>query len=298
MGRLPDFLIIGAYKCGTTSLVDYLGQHPRIYLPWLQEPNYFAYEQDLVGAGPKPEIDWHSVYRRHRARSLEQYEALFEEAPAAAVVGECSPEYMRSPHACARVRATLPDVKLLAILRNPVDRAYSDYQAFVRDSVEQEPFEQAVRRSYGTQPGHQYVATGFYGRQLEPYYAAFPSAQIKVLLTEDLQRRGREVLGEVTAWLGVDDDGFAPDLSATRNVSGRPGNVAVSSAYRLRRYLRPWLKPIVPAAVQRRADGLLAQGLKRETMSADVRAELSDVYREDVRLLETLVGRDLSGWLV
>ena len=295
--RLPDFLIIGAYKCGTTSLVEYLGQHSQIFLPWLQEPNYFAYPTDVVSSSRKPEVDWGSVYRRHRARTLEQYLALFEAAPPAAVVGECSPEYMRSPHAHRRIAETLPGVKLLALLRNPLDRAYSDYQAFVRDSIERESFEQAVRRPYGTEPGHQYVATGFYGQQLAPYFAAFPREQIKVLLMDDLQADGARLLREVCAWLGVESSDWLPDLSTTRNVSGRPGNVVVSSAYRLRRYLRPWLKPLVPDWVQRRADGLLATGLHRETMSPRTRQELVEVYRDDVHLLERLIDRDLSAWL-
>jgi hypothetical protein len=297
VGRLPDFLIIGAYKCGTTSLVEYLGQHPRVFLPWLQEPNYFAYATDYPTTSRKPDVEWRSVYRRHRARTIDQYLALFDEAPANALLGECSPEYMRSPHAWRRIAETVPDVKMLAILRNPADRAHSDYQAFVRDSIENESFEQAIRRPHGTEPGHQYVTTGFYGRQLEPYFQAFPADHIKVLLTEDLQSGGVDLLRDVVSWLGVESAGWRPDLSLQRNVSGRPGNLVVSTAYRLRRSLRPWLKPVVPAWAQRRADGLLAAGLRRETMSDETRRELIEIYRDDIKLLESLTGRDLSAWL-
>lgn len=297
MGRLPDFLIIGAYKSGTTSLVDYLGQHERVFLPWLQEPNYFAYPSDVSSTSRRPEVEWGSLYRRHRARTLGQYEALFEEAPADAVLGECSPEYMRSEHACRRIVERIPQVKLLAILRNPADRAYSDYQAFVRDSIESDSFETAIRRPHGVEPGRQYVATGFYGRQLAPYYEAFPAEQIKVMLTEDLRTDGVGTLRGLCDWLGVPSSQWQPDLSLQRNVSGRPGNLAVSTAYRLRRRLRPWLKPIVPPWAQRRADDLLASGLKRETMSPETRRHLVDVYRDDIHLLEGLIGRDLSAWL-
>jgi hypothetical protein len=297
VGRLPDFLIIGAYKSGTTSLVEYLGQHSQVYLPWLQEPNYFAYPADGDSRSSKPDVEWGSVYRRHRTRTRRQYEALFEEAPADAVVGECSPEYMRSPHACRRISEVLPNAKLIAILRNPVDRAHSDYQAFVRDSIEHEDFATAIKRAHGVEPGYQYVTTGFYGRQLQPYFEAFPAEQIKVLLTEDLHHRGPEVLREVCEWLEVDTSGWQPDLSLQRNISGRPGNLAVQTAYRLRRRLRPWLKPVVPDWAQRRADVLLASGLRREQISAEVRVELTNVYRDDVRLLEELIGRDLSDWL-
>jgi hypothetical protein len=297
VGRLPDFLIIGAYKCGTTSLVEYLGQHSQVFLPWLQEPNYFAYPADIRSKSRKPEVDWESIYRRHRARTIDQYHALFEDAPVGVMLGECSPEYMRSEHAWRRIQDTVPDVKLLALLRNPTDRAYSDYQAFVRDSIEQETFEEAIRRPHGVEPGHQYVATGFYGAQLTPYFKAFPREHIKVLLTEDLRTGGTQLLHGVCEWLGIQSSDWQPDLSTTRNISGRPGNLAVSTAYRLRRHLRPWLKPMVPDWAQRRADGLLASGLRRETMTPETRRELIEMYRDDIHVLEGLIDRDLSAWM-
>jgi hypothetical protein len=313
VARMPDFLIIGAYKCGTTSLVDYLGQHPGIFLPDLQEPNYFAFPPEVVQAatGSKPEIEWEGAYRRPRARNLAQYESLFVDAPEAATVGECSPEYLRNPVAAGRIRAELPQVKLLAILRNPVERTLSDYSARVRDSLERESLEVVVDRSTATaasapdnsvtseslnSSGHyDYLETGFYGRQLRRYVEAFPATQLKVLLTEDL-RGGDGALREVAAWLGVDPE-WKPDVSGTRNVSGAPRNKAVATAYKLRRQLRPWLKPIVPAAVQRRVDGVLAKGLERQTMTEATRARLIEIYRPDVEMLAELLDRDLSAWL-
>lgn len=297
VGRLPDFLIIGAYKCGTTSLVDYLGQHPDIHLPWLQEPNYFAYETDSESTQLKPEVDWGSLYRRHRARTLAQYQTLFDDAPASSVVGECSPEYMRSPHAWRRIKATVPSVRLIAILRNPAERAHSDYQAFVRDGLEQEPFSSTIQRSRSTEPGHQYVTTGFYGAQLRPYFEAFDREQLRVVLMDDLRQDGAAVVRDLCSWLGVDVSGWAPDLSVTRNVSGRPGNVAVAAAFRARRRLRPWIKPLVPPRLQRRADDLLASGLRRDALPADAKKQLLEIYHDDIRLLEQLLERDLSPWL-
>ncbi|HYO18678.1 MAG TPA: sulfotransferase [Dermatophilaceae bacterium] len=294
---MPDFLIIGAYKSGTTSMVQYLGQHPSIFMPWLQEPNYFAYPPSEDSAKRRPEVDRNTIYRRHRTPGRSQYEALFADAPPGAVIGECSPEYMRSPLACSRIAAELPNAKLLAILRNPVDRAFSDFQAFVRDSVEQGTFAEAIHRHQRSDPGYHYVTTGFYGQQLKPYFDAFPSGSIKVVLTEDLRAEGQGVLSDVCDWLGVDHRGWTPDMTEQRNVSGRPGNAAVALAYRLRRTMRPWVKPLVTKGMQRRADALLAAGLRRETMEPEVRRELLEVYRDDISLLQSLIGRDLSVWL-
>lgn len=297
MGRTPDFIIVGAYKCGTTSLLEYLGQHPGIYLPWLQEPNYFAYEPGLRSESQVPEVEWGSVYRRHRARTAQQYAGLFEGADEQDVVGECSPEYMRSDRAWRRIRQEVPHVKLLALLRNPVERAYSEHQAFVRDGVERDSFEVAIRREQTDRPGYQYVQTGFYGAQLTPYYDNFPRENIRVLFTEDLRDGGSDLLKELATWLGAESSKWVPDVSRMRNVSGQPANVVVSVAYRLRRRLRPWVKPVVPPWAQARADGLLASGLKRQAMPPAARQELIEVYRDDIRQLEDLTGRDLSGWL-
>lgn len=298
MPRMPDFLIIGAFKCGTSSLVDYLGQHPDVYLPWLQEPNFFAYDPDDPGgeqAGSRPEIE-RAVYQRHRTRTREQYAALFEEAPEGALVGECSPEYLRSRECCGRIAAALPDVKLIAILRDPAERAYSDYQAFVRDGLEHESFLTAIERQPSLEPGHQYVCTGFYGQQLAPFLDAFPREHIRVLLTEELRSSGEQVLRDTTRWLGADPS-WDPDLRLTRNISGRPRNAAVATAYRLRRRLRPYVKPVIPSWVQAPVDTALARGLVREPLPPQARQRLVDLYREDVLRLQDRLDKDLSAWL-
>jgi len=312
---LPDFLIIGAYKSGTTSLVDYLGQHPQIFLPELQEPNYWAStpEQEAAATGSKPQVEWEGVYRRPRARNAAQYASLFADAPTSATLGECSPEYLRNPIACPRIRKELPDVKLLAILRHPAERTLSDYQARVRDGLETASLEVAIERSLvSTAPGtgagrgvdgeslnehrtYDYLVTSFYGRQIERYFEAFPKSQIRVLLTEDL-RNDPNVLSDTAAWLGVDPD-WTPDVTATRNVSGAPKNKFIGTAYKLRRELRPLLKPVVPAGLQRRVDNMLAKGLVREAMAPETRAQLVEIFRDDVLTLQRLIGRDLSAWL-
>jgi hypothetical protein len=312
---MPEFLIIGAYKSGTTSLVDYLGQHPQIFLPDLQEPNYWSTppEQEAAATGNRPQVEWEGAYRRPRARNREQYLSLFEAAPPEAVLGECSPEYLRNPVACPRIRQALPDVKLLAVLRDPALRTLSDYQARIRDGLETASLETAIERSLasttaGSGAGapvdgealspagtYDYLRTSFYGSQLQHYVDTFPADQLRVLLTEDL-REGGTGLRDTATWLGVDPD-WTPDLSAVRNVSGAPRNRLIGTAYRLRRELRPFLKPIVPDRLQRRVDGVLAKGLVRESLTPETRARLVEIFRDDVLLLQDLLGRDLSAWL-
>ena len=163
---------------------------------------------------------------------------------------------------------------MLAILRNPIDRAFSDYQAFVRDSLERAPFGEAIRRPPGIEPGSQYVMTGFYGRQLQPYFETFGADRVKVILNEDLRVDAKHVLDDVCEWLGVDPMPDSAALANQFNVSGRPRNSAVALAYKLRRVSRPWAKPIVPERLQRGVDSILANGLQRESVPPAVRSEL------------------------
>lgn len=295
--RLPDFLILGAFKSGTTSLVSYLGQHPQVFLPWMQEPAFFASPRfDLSCDGDaRPQRAPESAYGRLRAETLAQYAALFDPAPAGAVLGESSPQYLREPDACGRIAQVLPRAKLLAVLRSPAERAFSDYMMFVRDGLETASFADVVARPRSRRPPAHFVETGFYGRQLQPYYDAFPREQIRVVLFEEMTRDPLATVRGLYSWLGV-DAAFEPDVSEVRNISGVPGNRAVAAAYSMRRKLQPHLKAIVPRPVVRAVDERLKRGLQRTTPDPAVMAGLADVYRDDVRLLGELIGRDLSHW--
>jgi len=295
-GRMSDFLIIGAYKSGTTSLNHYLKQHPQIFMPDFQEPNYFAEKRASVPAGEPEHRYEERGYRRPRVQSLAAYQRLFTPAGPDQIVGECSPEYMRNPIAAGRIHEALPGVKLLAILRNPVERALSDYSMMVRDGLETADFVEAVGREPSAELFHHYVYTGYYGCQLQRYYDLFPREQIHVVLLEDLVADVAGTLAGIFAFLGV-DPAFLPQSLAARNVSGRPENAMIATAYRLRRSTRRWLKPVVPEGVQRVVDGYLSKRLERLEMPEQTRLQLCEAYTADVTLLGYLLQRDLDGWL-
>jgi len=283
---LPDFLVIGAYKSGSTALQESLRAHPDIFLP-PKGPSFFAFDEAPTIDRPLP---------AETVRDWDAYRALFAAAPGGAVRGEVSPEYLANPWACGRIRARLPEVKLVALLRNPVERAYSDYLMYVRDGLEQEDFGTALdaqeeRRRAGAPTGY-YLETGFYGRQLRPYFEAFPRERIQVHLFEDFAADPEAVLRSLFAFLGVDPArGRAPERAV--NVSGVPRNAVVAAAVRGGRRVAPFL----PAAVRRRAKAALARGLRRPALAPEERRRLVELYREDVGELERLLGRPLDLWL-
>jgi hypothetical protein len=196
---LPDFLIIGAQKAGTTALYDYLYRHPAISGPRWKEVSFFD---------------------RHWRRGERWYRGNFPRG-AAPPVGEASPSYLFHPLAPERVRSLLPEARLVALLRDPVDRAFSHYQHEVALGREPLSFEDALAAEEGrtrgevermlADPGyfshawwnHTYRARGLYAEQLERWYAAFPREQLLVLSTEELGAAPAETYARVLAFLGA-----------------------------------------------------------------------------------------------
>jgi hypothetical protein len=247
---LPDFLIIGAQKAGTTALYAYLRRHPAITGPSWKEVSYFD---------------------RHYGRGEAWYRGNFPNRVRARgkLVGEASPSYMFHPLGPERVKALVPEARLVALVRNPVDRALSHYHHEVALGREPLSFEHALdaederlrgeEERLATDPSyfsrawwsHAYKARGRYAEQLERWFAIFPPEQVLILPSEDLGAEPEGTYARVLAFLGA-----AP--------------------HRLDAY---------PRVFERRY----------EAMSAETRARLAAEFEAPNRLLYELLGRDL-GW--
>jgi len=299
-GRLPDFLIVGAPKAGTTALAAILEHHPDVFLSPLKEPKYFSsrvLELPLAGPGDDyPEALF--------IRTEDAYRRLFRRAGDARAVGEASVDLLYYHDlVIPGIRRLLGDPRIVISLRDPVARAVSAYSQLVRDGRETLPFADAVdaepeRRAANWEFMWSYVDVGRYAAQLEAYLAAF--SRVHVLLHDDLLSRPVETVRGVLRFLEVDETVELP-VDLRSNPSGVPRSRV------LRRLLRPNRAAV---AVYRR---LLAAGLSerwilgivdrfrpRRTEPVEVppsvRQSLAAVFREDVAALGTLIGRDLSGW--
>jgi hypothetical protein len=191
MMPMPNFLIIGAAKSGTTALHSYLDQHPQIFMTPDKETNFFTFEgQTLNFQGPGDEgINSFSITRPA------QYQQLFSGVSGEKAIGEACPLYLYDPDTAQRIKSQLPEVRLVVILRNPVDRAYANYLHLIRDGREPcADFEQALQQEpHRVQQGWEwfwhYTQQGFYGQQLARYSQCFDREQIRVYLYEDLSKR-------------------------------------------------------------------------------------------------------------
>ena len=298
---LANFFIIGAGKAGTTSLYHYLDQHPEVYMSPLKEPNFFALEGERPNyRGPDDE----ERINRRSVTNLDEYEALFAAASGEKAMGEASPMYLRSKKAPEGIRRRIPEARLIAILRDSAERAYSAYPNQRRDG--REPLSrfvdaleaEAERGRDNWAPGWQYRLDGLYHEQLGRYYEAFPPNQIKVYLYEDLRDDPLGLVRDVLSFLEV-DGAFAPDTSLRHNVSGIPRSRLLHGFLKRPNPAKNALKPFFPKKLRRRLS-VSAQNRnlsKAPQLDPEVRRELAEAYREDVLRLQGLIGRDLSAWL-
>ncbi len=294
---LPNFLVIGAGRSGTTSLYEYLRQHPEVFMSPVKEPNYFAFaDGHLPQRGPGA-----SGLRRNSVTTLAEYETLFAGAGDARAIGEASPRYLRTPDAPARSAALLPEVRLVAILRDPVERAHAAYLGLRRDGLEPAAtFEEALRdeerRIREGWPLAALVGAGLYHRHLSRYYKRFPPERIRVYLHEDLQSDPAGLLRDLLSFLDVDPRS-APDTSRVHGRTGVVRNRALRGLWTRSRRAREALGPVVPRRVRDGVRARVLRDLERPPLDPATRARLARIFRPDILELEELIGRDLSAWL-
>lgn len=297
---MPNFLIIGAAKAGTTALYYYLKQHPQIYMSPVKETNFFALEGEKLNfRGPGD----HEAINSFSITDLESYLLQFQEVSNEIAIGEASPLYLYSPKAPERIKFYIPNAKLIAILRNPVERAYASFLHLIRDGRESfTDFTQALQEEEARIQNNwehiwHYKQMGFYYNQLKRYYDTFAPGQIKVYLYEDFKTRPVSVLQDIFRFLGVDDT-FIPDMSIRPNVSGIPKSKVMHSFLTKPNLIKTILKPFFPARLRQRiVTSLKNRNLVKPELSPEIRRYLIQVYKEDIMKLQDLIQRDLSKWL-
>jgi sulfotransferase family protein len=298
---MPNFLLIGAAKAGTSAAYAYLRQHPEVFGSETKEPGFFALEGQVARfAGPGDR-----KFNRGCVTTLASYQALFSKVAGQRAVGEASTMYLYSPKAPARIRHYLPAIKLLAILRNPVDRAYSGYRYLVRDGLERLPsFEDALeaedaRVAANWQHLWYHKRLGFYYVQLQRYFDLFPRDQIAVYLYEEFQANPLALVQQMFAFLGADPS-FAPDVSLKYNVSGEPKSRLLHAALARPNAAKNLVKGLLPATMRRRMRAkLMARNIQPTAprLAPETRRYLMSLYRDDILRLQSLIDRDLSPWL-
>jgi hypothetical protein len=295
---MPNFVMIGAAKSGTTALHRYLKQHPKIFMSQQKELRFFPFEDQLPAfCGPGDKADMDLVIKK-----IEDYRACFAQGAEYPARGESSPLYMYYPRTAERIRHHIPDAKLIAILRHPADRAYSQFLMKKRDGRDPLCFSAALaaeekRASNGWSHHWHYRQRGFYAAQLKPFFELFKPEQLKIYLYEDYLADNVVFIQDIFRFLNVDDT-FVPDMSVRHNVSKIPRSRALQVFLTEPRLTKNLLKPLVPVRWSRRiGDQLRRRNLTKPPLSPKIRRQLIEVYREDIIKLQDMLQRDLSHWL-
>lgn len=303
--RHPNLFVIGAPKCGTTSLYAYLRQHPQIFLTEPKEPNHFAYADNNPYNWPKSHPYW----------NLDAYLTLFKAAGNSQIVGEASTCYSLMPHAARAIRQHNPQAKILAILREPVQRAWSMYLYWHQfnhtcQSVNYDDFRHrfiADDLMTDHELGHTkrvkwLRGAGMYWENLQHYYREFPADQIYLLQYDEFIQQPQMSLSKLCTFLDVESYQFDTSFRENKTVVPRFRRlynfINLDVHHPLRSVAKRVLsKFLLAAKVKQLANHALLSSEGPKSLPESLVAELSSYYQNDLQQLTDSTGFDTRPWM-
>lgn len=300
---IPNFLVVGAAKCGTTSLHEYLNQHPRVFVPEKKECRFFSNLSHFDGPGHDQELN------RTITRSLEEYQGLFEPVRDEQAIGDISHDYLYYHDESIRnIKKHLGEgVRIIIVLRDPRERAYSHYMHHVKVGISPDRnFERAliqeekrIRENWSW--NWHYTRAGLYHDQVKAYLEAFPRDQVRIYLYDQLVKDTPGLMRDIFKFLGVDSDfDVTPEVhNQSTNVRSRGLSNFLRQESNVKERLRGMLSAVGLSDqrihdLKKRFLNLNATGKK--PMDPGTRQRLTGFFAEDLERLENLIQQDLSGW--
>lgn len=275
--NMPHFIVLGGHKCGTSSLHNYLAQHPEIYMPRIKGTDFFNRE------GSSETIT-----------SIEKYQAFYQEMTNEKIAGEVSSVYLYSKGACDAIKKYLPEAKLIAVLRNPVERAFSHFNQLPETKKRDRKFSEIFDEK-------KVLRNGFYSTPLNMYFDSFGRDRIKILLFDSLRNDKKYFFYSIFQWVGVNPN-FMPDTSIVTRQGGEIKNQAVKNIFNGNNILhstagfllRPFTTPDQRRDLYKKTKNMFMQ---KNELPEQLRKQLIDFYREDILQLQDILDMDLSHWL-
>ncbi len=299
---LPNFLIAGSAKCGTSSLHSYIAQHPDIFMSRKKEPRFISSQ------GMSFPLNGPLDYRVEKwiVKNFDDYINLFKDAGDYKMVGESSADTLYFyKHTIPVIKKYLGNPKIVIVLRNPVKRSFSAYQHLVRDAREPLSFEDALQKESERIKNnweliYHYRAVSHYYEPIKAFLENF--TDVKVVLNEDLAKQPHRVLSEVFEFLGVDNAFKVADSTTKHNLSGKPRSQWLHEFLFEGHPLRNFLRPVVrffTSSKQRKNLSLKIQqkNLAQLEINPEMASVLKNEFRDEILKLEKLLNRDLSSWL-
>lgn len=296
----PNLFIVGAQKSGTSALAGWLSQHSQVCMSFPKEPGFLAF-----GESGYPFLDGYgnaAPASQYVVSDERAYINLFSHAtPQQSVVGEASTWYFALPGTAQKIKSYSPGAKIIVILRNPVDRAYSAWCHARSDQME--PYEKFFEAlAVESQRGEvefllRYKRMGLYSQALAEYQAIFPTTQLLVLFYDDLRADPLSTWLEICTFLAIDAT-EKPIFERKYNRSGQPRYRLLHNllrSYRFKRFIRSFLPHRVAISLKQRVDNVNLETFPK--IDSASRSELREYYRQDIETLSHLTKRELSTWL-
>ena len=296
---MPNFLLIGPPKCGTTALYATLARHPQVFMSPVKEPYFFAFDgEPVIFGGPDG-----AYFQRHAVTRQAAYAGLFTAAGKLQVIGEASTIYLSSyqpMNTANRIHDALPLARLVAVLRQPVDRAYSAFTDMRSRGLEPlSDFGGALaaepqRTAANWRPGFRYWQNGLYAQNLIPFCERFPRTQVRIYLYEAWRDRPQTMLADLCNFLEI-DPALLPVQVSQRNVTRWVRNLWLDGLIKSSR----GIKMILPGRLRRAMSTRLRawNQVKPPPLDPALRSNLTERYQDEIMRLQDLIGRDLSQWL-
>jgi len=299
--KKPNFFIVGAAKSGTTSMHFYLKQHPEIFMTEQKETNYFVFKGKRVEfKGPEDD----KYINKYSITQLDEYLKLFEGVKNEKIIGESSPSYLYYAKIAAKnIKEFNPNAKILIVLRNPMERAFSAYQHLVRDKREFLGFYEALKEEEKRKQKKwefiwHYKRAGLYADSVKIYKENFPSENVFIVIFEEFIKNPLKILKKILNFLDVRDD-FVPYFSYIHNVS-RVEKDFLYNTVNTEKFI--FFKNIIRLFIPRKYRLLIKYKINlmaKEKIKIDERSKeyLKEFFREDVLKLSNLLNKDLTFWL-
>jgi len=313
---LPDFFIAGAAKSGTTSLYHYLDNHPEVYMSPIKEPNHFCTDIDPADFSAEFKLHekqknlnlehylnspMHEKHWGYFVQRKQDYEKLFKNRTTEKAAGEVSNSYLYSAVAASNIRKEIPHAKIVMMLRNPAERAYSHYLANLRDgktflSFREELEKDSRKTSKGWGQSYLYLEMGFYCKQVKRYMDQFPAGQLRIYLYDDFVKDAYGIMQDLFAFLGVSQQDRSK-FAARYNEARAPKSSRLIY-YLSKTGLKKSIFHLLPVAMRKNIKEMFFSKDQPKPMAGEDRKYLQDIYSEDIRCLQQLINRDLSSWLI
>jgi len=293
---LPNFLVVGAAKSGTTSLYHYLKQHPEIYMSPIKEPYFFSFinkEPDFKG--PFDEKTNETIIT-----DLSDYEKLFENVDSEKAIGECSTSYLYFPESAMNIKKYIPNCKIIIILRNPIERAYSHYMQSAMIGHENLSFEEAIkkedeRKKLNWRWHYYYTAQSMYYEQVKRYFDIFGREKVRVYLFDDLKKEPLELVKKMYGFLEVDNN-FVPKVI----IKNKSGDVRLKFVMnflwkpnKLKNFAKLFTTKRFRASIY---NFVINNTIKEYSMNKEIKEKTKILFNDDIHNLQNLINKDLSKW--